>query len=810
MKYLQHLMLTASVVAIACGTPAMAQSEPQSHDNGLETIVVTAQRKSEDVQKAAIAINVVSSNELVTSGATDTTVLNKVAPSLFVSKGAGALTSFFIRGVGNFTNNSLADPAVAFNYDGVYIARPAASVTSFFDLDRIEVLKGPQGTLYGRNATGGAVNVIPSRPKLGELSASGSVGYGNYNAWDLEASANAPLGENAAVRVSGRLADSDGYNADGTDDTKAEAIRGQLYLKSGDFNVRVSADYSHLGGLGPGGNFDGRLQYAPGAPASATAPANYVFIPSGLADRRGLLSPSARAYFSTLVNVAAFNFPGPIDSPFIDNENWGVHAEANLTTTIGTFTLIPAYRQANINQRFSGPAFRAGWSVETGKQTSVELRLDGQRIGPVEWLIGGMYFDETVDANSTFNQYLVENIQDFNVKNKAWAGFGRITFHVSDQVRLTGGLRYTKDDKSVQASTIAVLNQCTIPIVPPNFVPCAGGPSLPSALTLADLAAAIPASQLPVGFPAAPFAAVPFGTNGNIILYAPGSQSSNFNKGQVTYRLAAEADVFENSLAYISYETGYRSGGFNLTFGRETYSPEYLRALTVGLKNKFFDNKVLLNIEAFHWSYRDQQLAHLGLDGRGNASYFTENIGRSRIWGVDVDAAVQASRNTLLTAGVQYLNAETLSFTYTVPDTNNLGIPPATSCPSVDSGAVFTVDCAGKSLINAPKWSINTGIEQTFELGEFKLVFNGGARYRSNRVTGFDYVPQQNSGGTFEADASLRFAQVDDRWSITAWVRNLTNAQIPTVNQYNSSTGGVLTTVYQPPRTYGVRAAFKF
>ncbi|MCW2394028.1 TonB-dependent receptor [Sphingobium sp. B8D3B] len=573
----------------------------------------------------------------------------------------------------------------------------------------------------------------------------------------------------------------------------------------------MSADYAHIGGQGPGASFEGAFSFAPAAPASATAPANYVFTPVSLGERPGMFTPAARAYFATRVNAGAFNNPAPIDTQFIDNTTWGTHAEANLVTGIGTFTLVPAYRAGTVNNRFSGPAFRAGWSVENGHQASVEARLDGKRLGPIEWLIGGIYFDETISANAAFNQYTVENIQNLSVSNKSWAGFGRLTFHLSDAFRLTGGLRYTKDDKSLTANTIAVVNQCTRPIVPPNFAPCAGGPSLPSALSLADLQQAIPASDLPAGFPAAPFTAAPYGTFGNVILYVPAAYNSNFNKGEATFRLAAEADLFENSLGYASYETGYRSGGFNLTFGKETYAPETIQAFTVGLKNRLLDNRVLLNIEGFYWRYRNQQLAHLGLDARGASSFFTENIGRSTIWGIDVDGALKVGSGTVLTGAVQYLNTKTDNFIYTEPDSGNSGIPPATTCPSVDSGAFFTVNCSGKPLLNSPKLSINAGLEQTFELGSgHKLIFNLNGRYRSNRIIGFDNLPQQNSGDTFEADASLQLAQIDDRWAVTAWIRNLTDERIPTLSQYNSISGGVLNTVYQPPRTYGVKGSFKF
>ena len=811
---LRSLMFSASVGTMAFTLPAYAQAvtdQPAAESPvGLEEIVVTAQYKTESAQKAALPISVVTAADLQNSGVVDTTVLNRVAPALYITRGGGALSSFFIRGVGNFTNNSYSDPAVAFNYDGVYVARPSSTVTSFFDLERIEVLKGPQGTLYGRNATGGAVNVIPAKPDPKGFAASAAFGYGNFNTFDGEAMVNAPLGSNAALRVSGRLLKNDGYNVDGTDDTDAKALRAQLFMESGNFDIRLAADYSHLGGLGPGGSFTGAVSFAPGAPASAAVPANFVYTPVTFGARQGLYSPDARAYFARQINIGTFNNPGPIADPFIDNTNWGVQAELNLSTSAGKLTVIPAYREGLVNNRFSGPAFRAGWSVETGRQASVEARFAGERVGPIDWMLGGILFHEDIKGRSSFNQYVVENLQDYSLTNKSWALFGKATFHVTDRVRLSGGLRYTKDDKSIGASNIAVLSQCTNPVIPPNFAPCLGGPSLPVGLTLDQVRAAIPASDLPAGFPAAPFSALPFGVNGNIILYAPSTTDKALSNGHLTYRVALEADVFESSLAYVSYETGYRSGGFSLALGRESFNPEFITAFTVGLKNRFLNNRVQLNLEGFYWRYRDQQLSHLGLDARGNSSFFTENIGRSKIWGMDADLAVQAGPGTVLTAGAQYLNTDTSDFIYTTPDTGNVGIPPATGCASRDDGAFFTVNCSGNPLLNSPEWSLNGGIEQTIELGDHKIVLNAGGRYRSNRVVGFEYLPLQNTGGTFEADVSIAFAQIADRWAITGWVRNLTNEQIPALTGYNSVSGGVVTTNYQPPRTYGVKASVKF
>ncbi len=809
---------TALLTVLIMSAPALAQeAAPAARDAagiGLEEIIVTAQRRTESAQKAAVAIDVVTPSDLARAGVVNSSTLNAVAPSLFSVQGGGATASYYVRGVGNFTSNSYSDPAIAFNYDGVYVGRPTSTTGTFYDLERIEVLKGPQGTLYGRNATAGAINVIPAKPTPGEFSGYLSAGYGNYNALDLEGAINAPIGENGAIRVSGKLVDADGFNDDGTSDVKSEALRFQFLARPTDtLSIRFGVDWSHSGGFGPGASYDGTLNFAPGAPATATSPANYVFVPSGLDNRGGLLSPAARSYFSQLVIGGSFNKPGPLDTPFLDNTYVGVNAEIRLDTGIGEFTFIPAYRHANLNNLFNGPSFRGAPVIEKDEQFSAELRLAGKAIGPVDWLVGAYVFDERVKSNTTFNQYVLASIQNTDVSTKSLAFFGRTTLNLSDRFRLVAAGRYTEDRKTMDGTANTLLNICTTPF--PGGPGCFGGPSLPTGSSLAQIAALIPASQLPFGFPTAPFPpnAKPYGSAGNILFYVPLVNNRSSRSNRFTYRVAAEYDVGPSSLSYLSYETGYRSGGFSMSLGHETFLPEYIEALTLGLKNRFFDNRVQLNVEAFHWKYRDQQVSHFGLDAAGQNSFFSENIGRSTIQGIDVDLEVKATPTTIFSGSVQYLDNTLDVFSYNTPRGPTF-LPPAVGCPYAPGTAggqmVYVVDCSGKPGFNSPKWAINAGIEQRIELGDYSLVFNGSARYRSDRVIGFDFLPQQRTGNDLTMDASLRLSRADDRWYITAWMRNITDRDVRSITQLASAVAGAVSSVYSPPRTYGVKAGITF
>ena len=185
--------------------------------------------------------------------------LSRLVPALNASSAGGSNTVFFLRGVGNFSVNAYSDSAIAFNYDGVYIARPSSSSGVFYDLQRVEVLKGPQGTLYGRNATGGAINVIPNRPELGRSGGEFTASYGNYNAVNAQGAVNLAFGDNFALRASGTVVRHDPYASDGYDNQREYAGRLQALIElTPDLTVRFAADYAHQGGRGTAGYYLGR------------------------------------------------------------------------------------------------------------------------------------------------------------------------------------------------------------------------------------------------------------------------------------------------------------------------------------------------------------------------------------------------------------------------------------------------------------------------------------------------------------------------------------------------------------------------
>ncbi|MGN8001088.1 TonB-dependent receptor [Sphingomonas sp. 22176] len=800
---------TSSILALTIagvGSQAQAQTQaasdaPQQQQQqnpaggtdqqGLQEIIVTAQRKAENLQRAGIPVAVVTGDQLVSRGLTSSNELGNSVPSLSAQPQGGANTTFFLRGVGNFTVNGYSDPAVAFNYDGVYLGRATSTSGVFYDLERVEVLKGPQGTLYGRNATAGAINVLPTRPKLGENSGFVTASYGNYDAVNVQGAVNLAMGEHGALRIAGNVVSRDGYQNDGTSDEKTQALRVQLLTElTPDLTVRVGGDFSHSGGKGPGSTYSGRIVF--------NGTTNQ-FVPSGFGADSGLFSADAQAYRQTLYSGLAGRTLAPLDvQPYLDNNYYGANAEITLRTGAGTLTVIPSWRYSKLNNRFAVPAFY-GDVAETDEQKSLEVRFAGNRVGIFDYMLGANYFDESVAATYLYAQQALNAYQKFTSGTKSYAGFGRVTANLGDPLRLIGGLRYTKDDKDFDGRADVFLVRCTV--VVQGQPSCPTAPLLPSAGRYQDLPTAI--------YPSVPDnQARPIGTTGALLIHAVTPVNTPLSNDRLTYHLGAEFDVGPHSLLYANYETGYRSGGFALSAGYETFQPEYIDAYTIGMKNRFFDNRLQLNVEAFLWKYRNQQVNHTGIDKNGNQGQFTENVGKSTNQGVEVEAQLLATPTTLLSANVQYLNAKYDSFVYREP----IGpTPPVTGCPyrASATAGMYDIDCSGRTAYLSPKWTMNLGAQQTVPLGEHKAVLSADTQYRSSRVVGFEYMPNQLVGATWVSNAQIAFSAADDRWSIAAYVRNIENERYQASAQIYSA-GSAALAVYSPPRTYGVRVTSKF
>ena len=758
-------------------------------DQGLGEIVITAQRRSESLQRAGVAVSAVQGADLINAGVTQPAELTKLVPALTIQPSSTG-NLIFLRGVGNFTQTPNSDPAIAFNYDNVYIGRPTSTSGLFFDLQRIEVLKGPQGTLYGRNATGGAINVIPVQPEMGELSGYASASYGNYNTINAEGALNLPLGETGGFRVSASTSNHDAYLDDGNYDEETSSLRLQLKGElTPDLTVRVAGDYEQTRGRGFGVSYLGRYAFNPRAGA-------YAFVPSGIDLKRGIYTADSQAFRMTApAGPSGRTLDAIAPTPFQNNEFYGVNAEIGYRTSFGTLTVIPAWRHASLNFLSEAAAFPYR-NREQDEQFSIEARFSGDRIGIFDYTIGGFYYDDSIENRTVVNVSAAENFLNQRYTTESYAPFARLTANLTERFRVIGGLRYTKDIKTFDASSTALTLVCTVRVQ--------GVPTCPTATLFPTVDNP---AQLPFPIPAGP-QPIPQGRSGAIIVRTNSLYDNRLVDDRVTYRAGVEFDVRPQSLFYASVETGFRSGGFSAAVGFETYDPETITAYTLGLKNRFLDNRLQLNLEAFRWEYRDQQVSHVGLDLTGRTTQFIENIGRSRIQGIEAEARVLVTPDTLIAADVQYLDAKNKFFTY---QQGAGGLPPLTGCDvSLDADPrFFNVDCAGRQPYNSPRFTVNVSGQQTLHLGDYDLVLGANTQFKSARNVGFEFLPEQRVDSNFQTNAQAVFGPAGERWSIAAFVRNIEGDRIILSAQTHPLANTLVATT-TAPRTYGLRGSIRF
>lgn len=792
------LFIGASLIAFAGSALAQTGAEtdsgstaesPASSDGGLAEIIVTAQRRSENLQRAAVPLTAVGGEDIAQAGITNPNDLTKLVPALQVSTSSGAIGSFFIRGVGKVASNSQIDSAVLVNIDGVSLGRSGNSNGYFYDLDRVEVLKGPQGTLYGRNATGGAINIITRKPSFDSLGGFLEGEAGNFDAFRVTGALNVPLSENVAIRASGQLVRRDGYLSDGTQDEESEAARLLGSFRFGEqVRLLVGADYFHLGGRGPGS----------------------VLIPFTDPDNRriGQLDPrSIPRQTAVLVGFAGNFLPALPTDTFIDSVNWGVYSQLDVETGVGTFTVIPAYRE--INPRFRQVTAQLVDQDESAHQFSVEARLASDPDKPLKYLLGVYYFDEKVHYDAGFQQGFNSAYRDVTLPTKSYAAFGRLNYSITPELRIDGGVRYTHDKKSISTRGYNVRVVC-----PAGPVGCIGGPAIPFGLFAPSVIFSPTGTVIP---------AQPFGTTGNILTAGAVEDSNSDTFSADTYHVGVEYDLAPRSLVYLSYDTGFKAGGFFSTIPGDpaSFDPERINAFTLGSKNRFFDNKLQLNLELFLWRYRDQQVSFFSTNSAGGIEFRTDNIGKSTMKGIEIDSQFAATRNTLLRANIQYLDAKNKEFVYRVfnPGPPGVAVPPTTGCPVTlvstqvvpVPGAFFSVDCSGTRPTMTSKWTLSFGGEQRVPLGNFgEVVIDVSTRYQSRYNSSFELLPTLVQPGFWTTDASVTFNARDDRYFISAFVRNLEDNTPIALGAAATQTRAYGVGYLRPPRTYGVRAGARF
>jgi iron complex outermembrane receptor protein len=815
---LRGAVLGTSCVLAGAVFPIAAISA-ESSESSLTEIVVTAERREESLQKTALALEVVSPQALADAGVMQVRDLGAVVPGLIVGQG-GAATQIYIRGVGDFGSTPITNPAVAFNLDGVYVARTQAVEGNLFDIARVEVLKGPQGTLYGRNASGGAINVITNQPSLAGFGGYGEIEAGNFGEVMVDGALNLPLSSEVALRASIQDISRRGYLSEGGDDDHHQSGRLQALWKTETVSVLAGVDYTHVGGHGP--------DYVALSPASrnnaspwteTTDPIVAPYFFAAVA-AQGACLPGG--FFPTVVNpgkcptvapypsppfppgtlgpyTAAFSFPGV--GTQIDNAFWKVHADISADLGFAKLTVIPAYQSAAMgyNSTPAGLAYKD--SPDDSKAESLEARLSNAS-GPVSWVAGLYYFHQNQDSSEFIDGGLVQNNNAVtNQSTRSEAGFGELTFSVTDETRLIAGARYTADRRTIDGSVFAEPPSVAFLPTSPANIACFGG--LPNPCLLEN--------------------------------YAGERTFSKF-----TWKAGIEQDLTPQNLLFATVSTGFKAGGFDQSAGFTpgshealSYNPENLTAFELGSRNRFLDNRLQFNAEAFYWKYKDHQEPRLTEDGLGVLSFDYENAGNATLYGLDLDLVAKPTDADTVRATVEYLHSVYDSFAYDVP-ANTTGAPFArgagngfTSLNPLSPNTISTtcavtpittgtlaggehVDCSGNPLTHAPRWSGSAGYDHRFGLPNgYSLTAAIDAQFASSRWLATDFLPSELAPSYVTEDAFLTLAAHADVWQLQLFGRNLSNRAIYT-GAYEGPLAGYIGANIAAPRTYGARFRVNF
>jgi len=778
----KHLLKSTTallaVAAFAAPTAAFSQ-EGEIQD----VITVTAQNREQNVQDVPIAINVITGEELADSGFSDLNDIDKIAPAVQLNQDQGTV-KVTVRGVGTTSNDEAQDTSVVVNIDGEYINRLHVLSSAMFDMERVEVLRGPQGTLYGRNSTGGAINFITRKPG-DDFGVNGSVSYGNYDAIRVDGGTDIPLGDVAGFRLAGFYETRNGYvkhdpawgfgpfpafDGGRSDDDKAWGGRATFAVNDlNGFSLNLAGEYSQRefvpstfafvdlnsggnGPAGPGCNAPGYEQVAPLYMQTLCVPSNTDFLST--VDRENFTPP-------------AFGLGHR------EQDTWAVRGRVSYEfSPAAVLTYTGGYREYKMEPGsfLTLPVVYTQYTFQNEIKTqSHELRLNGAFDNGIVYQIGGFYFKEDQDVVIDFTLFQNIAISYFErfVESDSWSGFGQFEFPLTDTLTLVAGARYTDNSRS------AIYN---------NASAFGAGPPDPLLFMTAPVQV--------------DFADLAFGST--LLL---GSADD-----KLTWLAGLNYTPDDDTLLYAKVTTGFKGGGFDSV---GTYKPETNRAYEAGLKKGFGPH--IFNASAFYYDYKDLQVSVL-LDTTIGGQTF--NAASATIWGLEAETELKVSEAGTFTASVNYLNAEYDEFlgqynVFTVPgtgdDLNGIGdLDPTTM-------EVEQPNFAGNRPPFSPKWIFTAGYSHAFDTGGGTLTASAFTTFKSSYFTEFFNYNDSKQKSFTKTDLSLEYAPHDGYWSLQLFARNIEDKRTLTYGSFVSAgPDDIYDWQFGTPRTYGVRLAVDY
>lgn len=745
-------VLTGVIAYVLAGVPAaLAQDRP------LDEIVVTARKRTEALQTVPAAITVVSADDIANNHLTTSPEIANMVPGLVWQSILGYSTpNIFLRGIGNATFNANQASPVGIHRNGVYQGSSVTYGFGLYDLERVEVLKGPQGTLFGRNTTGGVINFVTRRPDVDDgMNGSAAVTYGRFNELNFEGAAGAPVADNAAIRVAGQKLYRDGYvrNRNPASGIVRQGTK-DMWSARGQFAVEAEA-LNILVGLHGGEN---QSDVTPGKQLGVVCPAGVTVPQLGqCTDFLGFRETTdLRENFSNLRAV--------------DNvKTWG--AEGTLTWTgseisVVSQTAFDSNRRRFQNDSDSGPFTEAHTTAQSRyRQFSQEVRVLSAESDTLTWIAGANYYADDLKVFTGFNlMHLGPGAlsQFFSVpegvgaylhqRTESYAGFGEANYEVAPRLTLTAGVRWTHDRR--EADTNALIFNAT------GFETTFIDETLARSRMLVPT---IPAMTI--------------------------ARSWSRWSG----RAVAAYKVSDDLLAYVQIAHGFKGGDFNggALFGpaeANIVNPEYVLSTEAGLKGVLADGRVSFDVAAFRYGFSDQQVSVLVPATRATLQQLS-NAAKTRVTGLDIDLQARPVDALVLEARANILDAKFTRFQF---DPENPGS-----------------DMAGNRPAFAPKFSFYGAARYTVPMGDHGLAFQVDTSHKGQHFFTVNNIPALQQSGVWLFNASAELARLDDRYSVTGWVKNIGDKDYFATGLANSALG-FMELIPGLPRTYGLTLAARF
>lgn len=757
-----------STLIILGSTLIPSQALGQEESAVLEEILVTAARREQSLQDLPASVTAFTSEELNDLRVLQPLDLAEQTPGLLAKYGPNGLATvgFYIRGVGINDFTGTVDPSVGIYVDEVFQPTPDMLNFAIFDVERVEVLKGPQGTLYGRNSTGGAINFITAKPTT-ETEGFIQAEYSSFSTAAVTGAFSGSLTDTIQGRLSFKYQDSAGddgfsfnrYTGKELGNNDISAIRGQLnFTPSDNFEARLAYGYGNMKADMP------LLQHVGGIDAA----------------NPGSVCPSIIAGFRDEgVCVDNLGYFDPDDDPYDGDSNLNPELDieshdltATLNWTLPRFSVISITGYNDFEkfqtQDIDASPFVAADNVTNNEVQSFsqEVRLTSDDSFPFAWIVGGNYADTDVEWLQNIDLTDLAGIPTSNGADQtteSWAVFGQIVVPFAEKFEFVGGLRYTDEERSwtgatfigtfdnldeANASGAPILSQLPLPPDNPGF----GGP---------------------LDFP------------------------TTLNEKNTDFQAVIKYMPSDDTMMYLSVSEAFRSGGYSsaVIFSQEAlepFGPENLRAYEAGAKLTLANNTVRLNGAVYYYDFKGFQAAFVLAT---EASTRLQNAGDVEILGLEASLDWMPTSRWTINLGLNLQDSEIVK--------TGVVLPP------LDGGPEATIK--GNEIPNAPKFSFNGRIR-------YDLPVSSG--YLTSFMADFNSVSSHflepnnrealSENGYFLANARVTFAPLDGPWRVSAWVRNIGNKNYRSAAQDLFLSLGFAEIVLGQPRTWGVEVGYRF